>query len=103
DNDQMLADVTYLSDDKLEGRNFGSPGETKAGDYIAARFKKLGLKPAGENGTWFQSFAVKGNNPHGAEFASPGLEKSTAGRNVIGFMDQGAKYTVIIGAHYDHL
>lgn len=103
DTDQMLADITYLASDKLEGRTFGSEGEKKAGDYIAARFKKLGLKPAGENGTWFQTVTVKGNNPHGADFGKPGETGSKSGRNVIGYMDQGAKYTVIIGAHYDHL
>ena len=103
DNDQMLADVTYLSDDKLEGRNFGTAGEMKAGDYIAARFKKLGLKPAGENGTWFQTVTVKGKNPHGAEFGKAGEAGTTSGRNVIGYLNQGAPYTVIIGAHYDHL
>lgn len=99
----MYADIAYLASDKLEGRTFGSVGERKAGDYIAVRFKKLGLRPAGENGTWFQSFSVKGNNPHGAELTAPAGPQSRSGRNVLGFLDQGAMYTVIIGAHYDHL
>jgi hypothetical protein len=103
DTEQMMADVTFLADDKLEGRTFGSKGETKAGDYIANRFKKLGLKPMGDNGTWFQSFAVKAPNPHAVEFAEDGADKSMTGRNVIGYLDHGAPYTVVLGAHYDHL
>lgn len=30
-------------------------------------------------------------------------EKSTTGHNVIGYLDNGAAHTIIIGAHYDHL
>ena len=50
DDQQMLADVTFLASDKLEGRTFGSDGEMKAGEYIARRFGQLGLKPYGDNG-----------------------------------------------------
>ena len=103
DTDQMYADVAYLADDKLEGRTFGSKGETKAGDYIAKRFKTLGLKPMGENGTWFQSLTVKNPNPHSVDFAQKGDEGSKTDRNVIGYLDHGAPYTVVLGAHYDHL
>lgn len=103
DPDQMLSDVAYLADDKLEGRTFGSKGETKAGDYIAKRFDQLGLSPKGENGTWFQSLTVNNPNPHTVEFSKGGEEGSKSGRNVIGYLDHGAPYTVVLGAHYDHL
>jgi len=103
DKEQMLADITYLADDKLEGRTFGSKGEMKAGDYIAKRYKQLGLKPMGENGTWFQELTVKNPNPHTVEFAAKGENESKSGRNVLGYLDHGAPYTIILGAHYDHL
>ena len=103
DQEQMLADITYLADDKLEGRTFGSKGEVKAGDYIAKRYKQLGLKPMGENGTWFQELTVKNPNPHTVEFAAKGENESKSGRNVLGYLDHGAPYTIILGAHYDHL
>ncbi len=103
DQEQMLADITYLADDKLEGRTFGSKGEMKAGDYIAKRYKQLGLKPMGENGTWFQELTVKNPNPHTVEFAAKGENESKSGRNVLGYLDHGAPYTIILGAHYDHL
>jgi Peptidase family M28/PDZ domain len=103
DKDQMIADVTYLADDKLEGRTFGSPGEMKAGDYIAQRYKQLKLKPMGENGTWFQSLTVNKPDPHSVEFLEKGETAGKTGRNVLGYMDHGAPYTIILGAHYDHL
>ncbi|HZV45116.1 MAG TPA: M28 family peptidase [Saprospiraceae bacterium] len=103
DQEQMVGDIAYLASDKLKGRTFGSEGEVKAGEYIANRFKLLGLKPMGDNGTYFQSFTVKNNNPHEVEFADVQQPGYLSGRNVIGYLDQGAPYTIIVGAHYDHL
>lgn len=88
----IQVDVVYLSSDLLEGRETGTKGEAMAADYIAARFKQLGLT------TSLQSFdfEVKAH-PHATE-STP-----KTGKNVIGFLDNGADYTVVIGAHYDHL
>ena len=47
-----------LSSDAMEGRDIGSPGHARAGRLVADRFKAAGWKPAGDNGTWFQSFPV---------------------------------------------
>jgi Zn-dependent M28 family amino/carboxypeptidase len=44
------AHVQYLADDKLEGRNTGSPGFEKAAAYMAEQFREAGLQPAGVNG-----------------------------------------------------
>lgn len=52
--DRMRADVKYLASDLLQGRGVGSRGEELTTDYIAGQFQKAGLKPAGENGTYFQ-------------------------------------------------
>ena len=32
--------IEYLADDKLEGRNTGSPGHRKAAEYIAGEFER---------------------------------------------------------------
>jgi Zn-dependent M28 family amino/carboxypeptidase len=53
-HERIKADVAYLSSDRLEGRGPGTRGEELATDYIAAEFKKAGLAPAGEHGTYFQ-------------------------------------------------
>src|ERR1044071_9277696 len=44
-----------ISDDSMQGRRIGEPGNYKATAYIASEFQRLGLKPAGENGTYFQN------------------------------------------------
>jgi hypothetical protein len=45
--------VTFLADDRLEGRDTGTRGYDLAALYVASRFEALGLKPAARNG-WFQ-------------------------------------------------
>ncbi len=52
--------VKYLSSDALEGRGTGQKGGDLAADYIAAQFKSYGLRPAGENGTYFQNVPMMG-------------------------------------------
>lgn len=51
---RIQADVAYLAADAREGRATGSPGFDQAADYVATRFKNLGLEPAGDNATYFQ-------------------------------------------------
>jgi hypothetical protein len=51
----LKADLFFLSSDDLAGRQAGSLGDHVATDYIAAEFMRLGLKPVGDNGTYFQN------------------------------------------------
>ena len=44
-----------LADDSMGGRRSGSIGDFKAAEYVAGEFRRLGLVPAGEGGTWFQT------------------------------------------------
>lgn len=46
--------LTILASDEFEGRETGKPGATKAAEYIAAEFKRLGLT-APVNGSYFQN------------------------------------------------
>ena len=59
DLDGELAHVRYLADDLLEGRAVATRGERCAGDYIAARFRALGLRPAGDGDSYFQAWMVR--------------------------------------------
>ncbi len=43
-----------FADDSMQGRRIGEIGNTKGTDYIAREFRRLGLKPAGDSGTYFQ-------------------------------------------------
>jgi Zn-dependent M28 family amino/carboxypeptidase len=52
--ERMRADVKYLSSDRLEGRGPGTAGEELATEFIVKEFKKAGLAPAGERGSFLQ-------------------------------------------------
>ncbi len=61
DPEKIRAHVRFLSLDLLEGRGPGTRGGELAAQYIATQFALEGLKPAGDNGTYFQQvplFAV---------------------------------------------
>lgn len=51
---RIQADVAYLAADAREGRAAGTLGFDQAADYVATRFKNLGLDPAGDEGSYFQ-------------------------------------------------
>lgn len=98
--DRLKKDVTYLASDKLKGRGTSSKGEQKAAKYIASEFKKAGLQPKGTDGYYYPFTFKSSTNPHDTSTANL---KERKGKNVVGYLDNGAKYTVVIGAHYDHL
>lgn len=50
----LQAHLEFLASDELAGRDTGSNGHEIASLYIASEFKRLGLEPAGDNGTYFQ-------------------------------------------------
>ena len=43
-----------FADDSMQGRQIGRIGNMKGTEYIAAEVKRLGLVPAGDDGTYFQ-------------------------------------------------
>jgi hypothetical protein len=55
----LRAQMAYLSDDLLEGRKTGTRGYLLAAKYMAAQFEELGLKPAGDNATYFQKIRFR--------------------------------------------
>ena len=58
-----MAHLRYLSDDALEGRAPGTRGGDLAAKYIAAQFERMGLEPAGDNGSWFHRVPIVTHDP----------------------------------------
>lgn len=87
--------VNYLASDQLEGRGTASLGEMRAANYIANWFLEAGLKPMGDEGSFFQPFV--------ATMSIEGVSHKVLARNVVGYLDNQADKTIVIGAHYDHL
>lgn len=50
----LKSHVSYLADDKLEGRRVGTAGEKLAMEYIKTQFEKIGLEPMGSNKSFFR-------------------------------------------------
>ena len=101
----MQEDVAVLASDEMGGRQTGTPGELLAAAYITERFSYIGLTPKGSEGNFTQTFSFTPSaNPHEqSEFTNIQEDGSVTGTNVIGYINNNAATTVIIGAHYDHL
>ena len=76
----MRQDLYRLADDSMMGREPGSLGNWKATAYVAAEFRRLGLRPAGDSGTYFQRVplsVVHVNERAELEIAGARLEPGT--------------------------
>jgi Zn-dependent M28 family amino/carboxypeptidase len=54
DANDLRTRLYQIADDSMMGREAGTLGSFKTTEYIAKEMARLGLKPAGENGTFFQ-------------------------------------------------
>ena len=55
----LMTRLYIYADDSMMGREAGTPGNVKATNYIAAELRRLGLQPAGDSGTYFQTIPLK--------------------------------------------
>lgn len=53
--EDLRTHVYTLAADSMLGREAGTRGNVMGTDYIAAQAQRIGLRPAGENGTFFQT------------------------------------------------
>ncbi|NOX88129.1 MAG: M20/M25/M40 family metallo-hydrolase [Calditrichaeota bacterium] len=94
---RMLKDIKFLSSDELQGRAPGSAGIEKAAQYIAQQFKKAGLQPGADDGSYFQVWE---------EVVDAKGTKAPV-KNIIGIIPGTnphlADQAVVVSAHYDHL
>ena len=97
---ELKKHVTYLSSDALEGRGTSSEGEKKSSMYIQMQFRIANLQPKGLQGYVSPFIFKKNSDPHDTNLVNLPERK---GLNVIGYLDNSAENTVIIGAHHDHL
>ena len=64
--ERIRAHVRFLAHDLLEGRGTGQRGGEIAAEYMATEFALFGLKPAGDNGSYFQNVPMVGITPESA-------------------------------------
>ncbi|MSO50415.1 MAG: M28 family peptidase [Acidobacteria bacterium] len=56
--DQLARDLAFLASDELRGRATPSPGFDRAAAFIVNRLKAAGVTPAGDNGTYLQTYTM---------------------------------------------
>lgn len=54
----LMTRLYIYADDSMQGREAGTIGNVKATNYIASEIARMGLEPAGDNGTYFQTVPV---------------------------------------------
>ena len=54
----LRADLSYFASDLLQGRLTGTTGNQLATEFVRARFERLGLKPMGDSGSYFQPYML---------------------------------------------
>jgi Zn-dependent M28 family amino/carboxypeptidase len=101
---RLVADVEALSAPAMEGRRTGTPGNHRAQAFITARFRELGLKPAGQ--AYEQKFSFVHRSIVGT--VMPGRPAKTAypdATNLAGVVRGTARPddVLMVTAHYDHL
>ena len=93
-----MGHVEWLAAPEREGRGIGTDGLDAAAEYVAAAFKAIGLKPGGDNGTYFQSFVSE--EVADRRSGQPAQrDRRPAGQRSPNWAGQSALLT----AHYDHL
>lgn len=100
--ESIKKDIEYLASEELEGRFPGTNGEDLAANYIAEKFEKFGLTKL--TSSYFQDFNFTlPSSPHEEVKFNEETNSKIDAKNIIAFIDNNKKNTVIIGAHYDHI
>jgi Zn-dependent M28 family amino/carboxypeptidase len=58
DSNSFRAHFEFLADDALEGRRPGTRGAELTAKYLAAQFRRAGLEPAGDSGTYYHQVPI---------------------------------------------
>jgi len=96
--DELKKNLYVIASDEMEGRDTGSPGQKKAGEYMINYYKSLGITPPKVLGSYYQKVP--------ADF----MKKRGGGNlpdseNILAFIEGSEKpdEIVVISAHYDHV
>ena len=87
---RLLQDLQYLSSDSLKGRKTGTVENLIAANYIANRFRKIGL--TAYKGGYLQEFTFKNRSG-----------QYVKGTNVIACLPGRKEAAIVISAHFDHV
>jgi hypothetical protein len=86
----LMSRLYVFADDSMMGRDAGSLGQIKGSAYIAAEAKRIGLKPAGEGGTYFQNVPFIARTLDSSTTLTAGESTFTAYRDFVSLPFRGA-------------
>lgn len=103
--------VDVIAADSMLGRNTPSRGLELTAAYVASHFKRLGLTPGGDAGSYLQRYPlarppVEGRGPRGSNGASPGYDPGSAPNTVgilVGTDPVLRDEYIVLSAHMDHV
>jgi len=79
----LRARLSLIADDSMMGRQPGEAGNYKTAEYVAGEFKRLGLEPAGENGSYFQTVPFVLMAADSGSFLEAGGTRLTLGQDFV--------------------
>ena len=99
--------IRIVAADSMMGRDTPSPGLEKTAQYVADEFKKFGLKPGGDGGTWFQHYPFPNDGSLTAVLQRTFYPRDTMGLNAVGMLEGSdpelKNEYIVISAHMDHI
>ena len=89
---RITKDVKALSHDTMMGRKSATKYEWKAGNYIISELNKISVQKLPGYESFRLAFTINNDK----------IKRDTTA-DIIAYIDNGAPYTIILGAHYDHI
>src|SRR4030095_1968361 len=81
--DDLRSRLFLIAHDSMMGRLPGEAGNYKTAEYVASEFKRLGLEPTGENGTYFQTVPFVLMAPEPGTYLEAGGTRLTLGTDLV--------------------
>ena len=82
--------IGVIAHDSMGGRDTPSRGLDLTARYVADQFKRFGLKPGGENGSWFQRYAISRRK---LDLADSRIVFEAEGAKATARFDRSARYS----------
>lgn len=87
----LMTRLYRVADDSMGGRPTGSEGHVKVTQYIADELRRLGLRPAGDNGTYFQDIGMERRGFSATSAVSVGNRSFQIGDDFVPILARGGR------------
>ena len=94
--ENLKRDLYIIASDEMQGRDTGSPGQKKAGEYMINQYKKNGIGHPFSMSSYYQKVP--------SEYMSK-RKKINDSENILAYIEGSEKPNeiIVISAHYDHV